>query len=357
MKYPKVSIVIPTYNRAHTLERSIRSVISQSFTDFELIIVDDGSPDGTREVICGFEDSRIRYIPNGFNGGPGSARNRGIASARGQYVAFQDSDDEWCPGKLQKQVDVMESADTRIGIVYTGFLRFEKNRVQYIPSRSISKREGDLYTQLFHGNFITSQTVLVRRECFDYCGMFDESLLALEDWDLWIRIARSYRFILIDEPLVHVYLSPDSLIADRYLVNISLDRLINKHFGDIKRYPGVCANLLRTSGSFKIVEMRQIEAGRQCLLESIRIRPDIRAIVGYLASFLGYRGYACAGSLWRLWTSLMKAVSLDRALAELVGFDLSNGSQEFISTVKAWEGQASRKRWVEARDFSYRLHP
>lgn len=115
---PTVSVVIPTYNRAALLGRSIRSVLGQSYKDFELIVIDDGSTDETSHVVADFADPRIRYLPLPHNTGAGAARNAGVRVARGKFLAFQDSDDEWLPSKLAKQISAFESGPARLGMVY-----------------------------------------------------------------------------------------------------------------------------------------------------------------------------------------------------------------------------------------------
>jgi len=146
----KVSIIIPTYNRAHLIERSIRSILNQTYEDFELLIVDDGSTDNTKEVVEGIVDARIRYISCATNGGAAKARNVGIAEAKYDYIAFQDSDDEWHPDKLEKQMKVMETASPDTGLVYCEYhynglngmedicpdqkIPLEQKRGKYIPA-------------------------------------------------------------------------------------------------------------------------------------------------------------------------------------------------------------------------------
>ena len=114
---PTVTVVIPTYNRANLLGRSIRSVIGQTYGDFELIIVDDGSTDSTAEIAASFDDERVKYIRREQNGGVGAARNTGIKAAIGKFVAFNDHDDEWLPDKLERQMKIFKTLPSHVGVV------------------------------------------------------------------------------------------------------------------------------------------------------------------------------------------------------------------------------------------------
>jgi glycosyltransferase involved in cell wall biosynthesis len=125
---PKVSVIIPTYNRAGLLKRAIQSVLNQIYQDFEIIIVDDASTDNTENVIESFKEHRIRYIKHESNKGAAVARNTGIKFANENYIAFQDSDDEWLPEKLEKQMEIIEHASPRVGVVYTGYRRIIGNK-------------------------------------------------------------------------------------------------------------------------------------------------------------------------------------------------------------------------------------
>ena len=187
---PTVSVVIPTYNREQLIGRSIKSVLSQTYQDFEIIIVDDGSTDNTEEVVSSFNDERIRCVRHGTNKGEAAARNTGIKVARGEYIASQDSDDEWLPGKLAKQIELFENTLSKVGVVYTGFWKIENNEKTYIPFSWVNQREGDIHKELLKGNFIGSPATLVRKECFKKAGMFDEKLSHLVDWEMWLRIDR-----------------------------------------------------------------------------------------------------------------------------------------------------------------------
>ncbi len=120
-KRPTVSVIIPTYNRAHLLGRAIESVLDQTYQDFEIIVVDDASADETEEVVKSFGDDRINHIRHQKNKGGSAARNTGIKAARGEFIAFLDSDDEWVPKKLEKEIDRLQTLSNEVGVVYSGF--------------------------------------------------------------------------------------------------------------------------------------------------------------------------------------------------------------------------------------------
>ncbi|MBL8014517.1 MAG: glycosyltransferase family 2 protein, partial [Candidatus Omnitrophica bacterium] len=170
---PKVSVIISTYNRAQYLGRAIQSVLSQSFEDFELIVVDDASKDTTKDVVAQFNDSRIRYIRHEENRGGPAARNTGIKNTSGVFLAFLDDDDQWCQEKLQKQVRKMESLSTRVGLVYAGseIYNEQKKRIDCV---NVPAYSGNVYKRLLLSTILGSvSSVLVRRECFTKVGMFD----------------------------------------------------------------------------------------------------------------------------------------------------------------------------------------
>lgn len=296
-KKPKVSVVIPTYNRAHTLDRAIKSILGQTFNDLELIIVDDGSTDNTIEVVSSVNDPRIRYIRHDSNQGANAARNTGIKTARAEFVAFQDSDDEWLPEKLEKQVGVLEATSHEVAAVYTGFLRLKGDEVTYIPGDHISKKEGYIHQQLLKGNFITTQTVLARRQCIVDCGMFDEEMPRLQDWDLWIRIARNYRFSFINEPLVRAYHTQDSISKNMAAYDAAMGRIIAKYRDDYLRYPNTACRILRFYALIKI-NGDEIALARKYLWESFFIKPNIKSLVSLGASLFGSKMYL---KLWKTW--------------------------------------------------------
>ena len=228
-KKPIVSIILPTYNRAHIIEKSIRSVLQQTFTNFELIIVDDGSTDNTEEVVKSIDDDRIKYIKYPENKGANVARNLGISLAQGVYIGFQDSDDEWYIDKLEKQVRLMKSSLPIIGVVYSAYMRDEKNEKIYIPTDDIIKLDGNILEELLTHNFVDTPTMLIRKECFDKIGDFDESLPRFQDWEMAIRLAEHYHFKYMNEATLDAYIQSDSISNNKESGKKALSIILKKH--------------------------------------------------------------------------------------------------------------------------------
>ncbi len=204
---PFVSIILPVYNRAATLPRAVESVLIQTFDDYELIIVDDGSQDDTASVARGYlQNAKVRYIHQD-NAGAGAARNQGIAVARGQWVAFQDSDDEWCQEKLQAQVDLAKNSAAEVAVIYSDMVRVTQAGKR-IPWLSPDVRMGvliDADTLDYQVKNIGLQSALIRRSVLLREGKFDQHLPRFIDLDLFARLALRYRFAKVDRPLVTYY--------------------------------------------------------------------------------------------------------------------------------------------------------
>jgi glycosyltransferase involved in cell wall biosynthesis len=200
-KKPKVSIIIPTYNAIAYLPEAVESVLRQTFKDFELIIVDDGSSDLTVEWVSQITDPRVQVIWQD-NHGSARARNRGIAIALGEYIALLDADDVWEPSKLEKQVNFLDR-NSAIGLVDTSVVLINEDG-KSTGKIITSKAKKDVWKELVQFQPVCScdSTPLIRRECFETVGLFDEDLLFLEDLDFWIRLTSRYQFGAIKEPLV-----------------------------------------------------------------------------------------------------------------------------------------------------------
>ena len=199
---PRVSVVIPTHNRSGFLRRAVRSVLGQTFQDFEIVIVDDASSDDTREVVASLGDPRIRYFRHEHNRRIAGARNTGVSNSTGEYIAFLDDDDEWRRDKLEKQVDMLDTSAPTVGAVYAAFARVDVASGEVVNISQVVKR-GHILHDLCSRNWVgTASTVCVRRRCFEEVGLFDESVAFGEEYDMWIRIAHRFDFRYIDEVLV-----------------------------------------------------------------------------------------------------------------------------------------------------------
>jgi glycosyltransferase involved in cell wall biosynthesis len=195
-----VSVVIPLYNAVDVIGETIQSVVFQTWTDHEILVIDDGSTDGSADVVRTFGE-RIRY-QRFENAGVAASRNRGIALSRGQYIALMDHDDLWDPTKLEKQVQVLE-ARPEVGLVYTGIVHLERDgrRREKFPTGPSSR-----FYQLFVKGFgPTPSASMLRRSVIEQAGGFDERFgsAGLDDHEFWPRIAQYCEIALIDEPLTH----------------------------------------------------------------------------------------------------------------------------------------------------------
>lgn len=192
MKPRQVSVIVPTYNRAHLIGDSIKSVLAQTYSDFELVIVDDGSKDNTAEVIAAFSDPRIRYIYQP-NRGRSNARNHALSLATGKYITFLDSDDLYCPDKIKLQVDYLDS-HPGVGMVYTSAHCINEEG-EMLAHKYIASVSGLIYGSIafFTPVTITLPTVMTYKAVMDHVGGFDEGLHRFEDTDMWRRISKSFR--------------------------------------------------------------------------------------------------------------------------------------------------------------------
>lgn len=234
-----VSVVLPTFNRADTVGRAVRSVLAQTFTDFELIIIDDGSTDDTEAVLTAFTDPRMRVIRSMINRGVSAARNAGIRESRGQFLAFQDSDDSWRPQKLERQVERLIQGGERVGVVGCGWqLQQGARRTQ--TTRPMAR--GDIYEEILADRApgLGTPMLLVRRLA-DRQPMFDESLPALEERDFKLQYARRFSFDFVDEVLVDVYRGRADHVANPRNALLSLERYLDKYAVDLDRWPGIRA--------------------------------------------------------------------------------------------------------------------
>jgi glycosyltransferase involved in cell wall biosynthesis len=235
---PAVSIVLPTHNRAALLPRAVRSVLGQTFKDFELLIADDGSTDGTAAVVASFADPRIVYLPSPRRQGANAARNRGIAAAKGEFVAFQDSDDEWLPDNLRAKVEALRAAPSSTGVVFSRMeLRQADGLSRLVPSPREAGLSGDLRRRLLRSNVIGTPVAVVRRECLAAAGPFDAALPRLQEWDLWLRVAQRHRFLFLPEVLVVAHQDDAGISSNARAQAEALQRILAKHTDAFRRHP------------------------------------------------------------------------------------------------------------------------
>lgn len=197
---PLVSVVVATYNMGHYLPNAVRSALAQTYPKLEVIVVDDGSTDDTSAVVQPLlADPRVRYVPKP-NGGQASAKNRGIQEARGEFVAFLDSDDAWEPDKLALQIPLF-LASPRVGVVYARYVEMdEQGRLGQVSTNEFHR--GQVSGPMLVFNFIGFSTSVVRRECFSRLGVFRDDLGMGIDYELWLRLSTAWDFDFVDRPLV-----------------------------------------------------------------------------------------------------------------------------------------------------------
>ena len=207
----KASVIIPVYNGEKYVKKAVESVLEQTFLPKEILIVDDGSTDETEKRAKQIESEKVKI--NYFkkeNGGPNSARNFGLKKSSGDFVAFLDADDIWEKTKLEKQLLVFKQSEyKKLGLVFCDYFLMNATGNLLSNTRKIGLNKdlrGSVFEQLKEGNFVTgsASAILIKKECFEKVGLFDESLWSSEDWDMWLRISEQYNFDYVSEELVGV---------------------------------------------------------------------------------------------------------------------------------------------------------
>lgn len=294
MVNPTISVVIPTRNRGQYIKQALDSVFAQTYTDYEIIVVDDGSTDNTRELLAPLDrEKTIRYEyqePRGVS----AARNRGVNLVHGRYVAFLDSDDLFLPTKLEKQMSVFEK-DPQLGFVHCNFIKFDDKGKNH-GVRDISRFRGHIYPQMLHewSVLMAMPCMLVRTEVMKEVGGFDETMAWAEDMDLWRRIARGYRVGVVPEALVKVRVHAGSTTFEKGGASEGFKHYLDKTFADdpglssifkrrayAKMYAKLAQNLL---GEGSQPQMRLV---RQHSGKALATWPlQVSALGAFFASFL-----------------------------------------------------------------------
>lgn len=301
---PKVSVVIPAYNAMSYLPETIENVLQQTLEDFEAIVVNDGSSDGIERWFSEtVTDPRVTLISQA-NQGPASARNMGIQRCQGRYIAFLDADDLWEPDKLRKQVEILDE-DPTAGVVYTWVSYIDRHGRTTGRIRK-NAAEGRVWSALIQHNIIECGSVaLVRRECFEKVGLFDESLRSLEDLDMWLRLAQHYLFRRISEPLVYYRQHTDSCSRNWSVMEACFRTVLDRSFASA---PPTLSHLRSKSYaraylclSWKPIQNRQKDCQEsvRLLVKAVSYDPKVRLSEEYwrlivalaILRCLGVKGY------------------------------------------------------------------
>lgn len=232
---PKISVIIPIYNGEKTIKETIQSILNQTFADFEIVAINDGSKDSTLEIISSFEDPRLNIFSY-ENAGLSAARNRGIAKAKGEYISFIDADDMWTDHKLEEQLKALQS-NSWASVAYS-WTNFVDENGKFLRSGCHINANGDVFLQLLRINFIQSgSNLLVKTEALARVGNFDEFLDAVEDWDMWLRLAESYQFVCVPLPqiLYRVSSSSTSMSSQVLKMEQRILQVIEKTFNNTSR--------------------------------------------------------------------------------------------------------------------------
>lgn len=264
---PRVSIIIPTANRLNMLRRALRSVFSQSYQNFEIIVVDDGPANNCKMLFNEFCDERLRYYHRGRTEGVASARNFGIKVSSGEFIAFLDDDDEWLPTKLEKQVRLLQKKDDRFGIVHTNCYIDNGQELLVCHNRH---RLDQSFRKLLEQNFVANSTCLIRRKCFDMIGDFDEKIPYAEDWEFFIRASRLFKFVYINQPLAILHWKHEG--SKRLSVDLPKTvkghiYLVFKHWKEYEKHRKILARQLYIIG-LKMESIGEQKFAQWCISKS-----------------------------------------------------------------------------------------
>jgi len=234
MPAPLVSVVIPAYNRAAYVTRAVSSIQNQSFRDLEIIVADDGSKDNTAELVAGLaaRDSRVRYVKNPVNAGAQTARNLGIKSAYGEWIAFQDSDDEWLPDSLE--IRLAEAESRKVKVVHSECL------VEYTSTNQrnlfgIRPLSGNIYRDVLLAPGPVFPTLLVHMFALKHINYLDEAIVSYQEWDTCIRLAKEYEFGFVEKPTFIYYRHSDETISSSHARGArGYEQIVEKHKTEIK---------------------------------------------------------------------------------------------------------------------------
>lgn len=249
---PLISVIIPTRDRPEHLLRAVESVLAQTWKSIEVIVVDDGSVDDIGTILQNSFSNKIIYIKHRDSLGACAARNTGLRTARGEYIAFLDDDDRWLPNKLAIQISLfLLDGSERLAMVSCGFM-YELNGV--VVEQNIPTPEGSCFERFLSGNWLGSTSLpLIRKSCLDLVGNFDPALVSCQDWDLWLRLCQVYDVDIVKEPLVVRGVHSGQMSTDLKKRTEGRRLFLSKHFEKLKNYPNALVAHQRRLGTFELL--------------------------------------------------------------------------------------------------------
>lgn len=256
MAPPLVSVILPVWNRENSLSVSAGSVLAQSFSNLELIVVDDASELSLEPFVTALADNRVRYVRRAVRGGPAAARNTGLAVASGTYVAFQDSDDEWLLDKLDRQLAVIRNLPEQAFVLGSVVRMVGNNVIKYQPAGESSTPVYAGFQAIAHSRTTYTQGWLLPRYMFEAVGGFDEQLRVWEDYELLLRLAGSFQPVALPDIVALSVRREDSVTQDSALFAAAMCYIVEKHKGAFSTDKTLHAKLKYTCG-------RLLMAGRK----------------------------------------------------------------------------------------------
>ena len=287
---PRVTAIITTFNRKRYLGPAIKSVLAQSFTDFELVILDNSSSDGTEDVVRSFDDNRIRYIKH-----PpltiGQQRNLGLREARGEYIGFLDDDDEWLPNKLDRQVEIFQQGPPELALVYGGFVRIDSDGAEFATHHPVL-RGRILLDLLWHRDAFTgsASNPLMKSSVLRELRGYNDELCTSEDWELYLRLAERFAIDFTEESILRIRSHRGPRLGDRVGEALKVEALAFNRYKSIMDDRLQSLYLQKMGG--KQCRLSLGRDGRKAIIQAILLNPaNLTAYAQYLISWLGTTPY------------------------------------------------------------------
>jgi glycosyltransferase involved in cell wall biosynthesis len=302
----KVSVIVPTYNRAHTIRRCLDSALGQTISPYEVIVVDDASTDDTTSVVKSISDERLRLITMPSNKGAQAARNVGIKNAKGDYIAFLDSDDEWVPEKLEWQIKEIARMGKPCVVHGASWIYKEKENTR--ENYSIPKLNGFVYKELLAKPGPCYPCLFVPKKNLVEIGFLDERTPSHQEWDISIALAKQLDFVFIDKPLMiyHIH-GGDSISKDRIKEAEGWQYIVEKYRAEILKNMGakVLAQHYRQIATFYLNAGERQRACKFFYLAYINNRADVRLLGHAILALSGRKIFHIAYQAWRRMKSLV----------------------------------------------------